>query len=149
MTAPHMIQKLLGKRRGATAPEPVPIRALVVDDEPDVLAVSQRALAGAGIMVIAAINAAEALDRLRTSPVDVLVTDLRMPVMNGEMLANEARRLVPDLCVLYITGWSDDLFRGRRTLEEGAAYLQKPYTPKMLVNAVSVLLHSSSQYPRC
>lgn len=113
---------------------------LVVDDEAGVRALARRILEGGGYSVLEAGNGAEALD-IMASParVDFLIADLDMPVMRGEEMARKIRRLRPDLRVLYVTAHSEQLFKDRPELIDGEAFLDKPFTVKGLLEAVSLL----------
>jgi FixJ family two-component response regulator len=71
---------------------------------------------------------------------DLLVTDLVMPDMDGDELARRLCQRLPDLKVLYLTGFSDRLFAERHTLRSNEAFVEKPVTATGLLEAVSLLL---------
>ena len=71
---------------------------------------------------------------------DLLLTDLRMPSMKGDELASRLRQRDPDLKVLYLTTFTDQLFKNKRTLWDGEAFLEKPCSISGLLEAVSLLL---------
>lgn len=113
---------------------------LVVDDEPGVRALVRRILGDAGYGVVEAGNGAEALAVMASSQqVDFLIADLDMPVMRGEEMARRIRALRPDLRVLYVTAHSELLFKDRPELIDGEAFLDKPFTMRGLLEAVSLL----------
>ena len=113
---------------------------LVVDDEEGVRALARRILEGGGYGVIEAANGAEALDVMASKArVDFLMADLDMPVMRGEEMAKKIRSLRPDLKVLYVTAHSEQLFKERPELIDGEAFLDKPFTMRGLLEAVSLL----------
>jgi two-component system, cell cycle sensor histidine kinase and response regulator CckA len=70
----------------------------------------------------------------------VLVTDLMMPGMSGDELARRLRQREPRLKVLYLTGFSDHLFKEKSTLWADEAFLEKPCSVNGLLEAVSLLL---------
>ena len=72
--------------------------------------------------------------------VDLLVTDFAMPDMQGRELADHVRQRFPAIKVLYQTGFSDMLFENRAELEEGAAFLEKPFTARGLREAARLVL---------
>ena len=72
--------------------------------------------------------------------IDLLLTDVVMPEMNGDELARRLCVQQPDLKVLYFTGFSDRLFKDKGLLWEGEAFLDKPCTAQGLLEAVSLLL---------
>jgi len=77
----------------------------------------------------------------------LLVTDLMMPQMTGDELARRLRLGEPDLKILYLTGFSDRLFKDKVTLWENEAYLDKPCTLKSLREAVSLMLSGHIDRP--
>ena len=118
-------------------------RLLVVDDEAPILHALQRTFEAAGYEVIACADPSEALDRLREKPFQVLSADYMMPGMTGDELARILRQTEPTLKVLYLTGYSDRLFREKATLWADEAFLDKPCTMKGLREAVSLLVNGT------
>ena len=113
---------------------------LIVDDEPGVRALQRRILEGGGYDVIEAGDGSEAVAIIEGSArVDFLIADLDMPVMQGEEMAKRIRARRPDLRVLYVTAHSERLFRERPELINGEAFLDKPFTSRGLLEAVSLL----------
>src|SRR5262245_1976946 len=116
-------------------------RILAVDDEPPILTFVQRALEMHNYEIVVAESGARALELAgKGEPFDALVTDLVMPHMTGDELARRLRAANPDLKVLYLTGFCDQLFRDKVTLWSAEAYLEKPATIKGLNEAVALLL---------
>ena len=115
--------------------------ALVVDDEDPIRRVMERMLSAAGFNVLVAATGREAIGRFASTPsIDILVTDLYMPEMEGDELARQLRLVQPDLKVLYVTGFADRLFEHRALLWDGEAYLDKPFTLMGLLEAASLVL---------
>ena len=101
-------------------------RVLVVEDEPNVRTLLCGLLGERGFDVSGVAGGQEALDQLEVADVDVLLTDVRMPGLDGLGLLSEARRLYPDLVVILMTG-SADVQTAVRAMRQGAAdYLTKP-----------------------
>jgi two-component system cell cycle sensor histidine kinase/response regulator CckA len=114
---------------------------MVVDDEEGVRKLARRALELAGFRVIEARDGLEALALIDdAAPVDLLCADMNMPSLAGDEMARRFRLRQPDLKVLYVSGFVDSLFEKRHTLWQGEAFLEKPFTAKGLVQAVSLLL---------
>jgi diguanylate cyclase (GGDEF)-like protein len=110
-------------------------RILVVDDELFSREVLGEALSAAGHLVRTAASGEEALERLSAEPVDLLVTDIVMPGMDGLALLEAARRRDPQLEVLAVTG-RDDVKLAVRAMKAGCAdFLQKPVEAEELVAA--------------
>jgi len=119
-----------------------PITILAVDDEPGVLALVRRCLDDERVTVFDATSGKEALEQMPSNPpLDLLITDLRMPEMEGDELARQVRALEPDLKVLYLTSHADRLFGVKPQLWAGEAYLDKPFTREGLREAVAQLLY--------
>ena len=119
---------------------------LLVDDDDGTRNLLRRALKAGGYQVLTAPNGKEGLTVAETHAgvIDILVTDLVMPRMGGAELAAELTRTHPETQVLYISGYTD---RREWTLEAsqgGRAYLQKPFTPSVLMRKVRELLDAST-----
>jgi CheY-like chemotaxis protein len=129
-------------------PDPGPscnksIRVLAVDDEPLFGEFVARVLQQAGYQVSSASSGNAAIASVEQfGPPDLLLTDFKMPQMDGDELAARLRRSAPDLKVLYLTGFSQALFSNRSVLWEGEAFLEKPCSPSAIVEAVSLLLYN-------
>jgi two-component system, cell cycle sensor histidine kinase and response regulator CckA len=128
---------------------PAPIKVLIVDDEEGVLKFVGRVLSDAGYETTLANDGADAI-RLAAEhgPFEILVTDLMMPEMTGDELGRRLRSSEPRLKVLYLTGFSDRLFKEKATLWEDEAYLDKPCSPKGLLQAVSLLAYGRFEVPQ-
>jgi two-component system cell cycle sensor histidine kinase/response regulator CckA len=114
---------------------------LVVDDEEAVRGFVERVLRDGGYNTAVAADGPEAIEiAARLGSVDLLVTDVMMPQMTGDELARRLRLNEPKLKILYLTGYSDRLFKDKVTLWEDEAFLDKPCTMKSLMEAVSLLL---------
>jgi two-component system, cell cycle sensor histidine kinase and response regulator CckA len=122
-------------------PSAAPTRALIVDDEETVRRFVNRILTDRGYETVVAADGPEAEAAAKTQgPFDVLVTDLMMPAMAGDELARRLRRDEPGLKVLYLTGFSDHLFKEKVTLWQDEAFLDKPFSINGLLEAVSLLV---------
>lgn len=122
------------------APSPRNISVLVVDDEDPVRRFVERVLREAGYTTAVAADGAEAIQIAATlDPFDLVVTDVMMPRMSGDELSRRLRASRPSLKVLYLTGFSDRLFKDKVTLWEDEAFLDKPCTVNGLLQAVSLL----------
>jgi two-component system, cell cycle sensor histidine kinase and response regulator CckA len=120
------------------------VRVLVVDDEEPIRKFVERVLRGAGYEIASASDGPDALEVLGNMPaIDVLVTDVMMPRMNGDELARRVRQREEDVKVLYLTGFSDKLFKEKATLWEDEAFLDKPCSVAGLREAVSLLLNGT------
>jgi CheY-like chemotaxis protein len=117
----------------------------VVDDDPMMLDVLARILQRENFELLMASGGPEIMEKLsaHAGGVDLLVTDYAMPEMQGRELAEHVRQRFPAVKVLYQTGFSDMLFENRVELEEGAAFLEKPFTARGLREAARLVLFGS------
>ena len=117
-------------------------RILIAEDEEALCAMCARALKLDGHEVTAAHDGAEALDVLSREPgrFDLLLTDVRMPVMDGIALALAAARDFPDLTILLMTGYADQRERAQGLDALIHDVLAKPFTLAMLRGAVDEAL---------
>jgi excisionase family DNA binding protein len=125
--------------RPATAPAGRP-RVLVVDDEASIRDLLSKTLALAEYDVDLAFDGRTALDRLRTTSYDLLITDLKMPGVDGLTVIREARRLKTDLPVIIITGFSTEASAIEAVNLGVSGYLTKPFrVPRVLAVAAKAL----------
>jgi len=118
-----------------------PSRILVVDDEAPMCALVEHILTAAGYETLCAGDGQEALELMNTrGPFALVVADVMMPGMTGDELVAQLRRAEPDLKILYLTGYVDRLFEKKSRLWEDEAFLEKPFKPEALVEAVALLL---------
>jgi PAS domain S-box-containing protein len=108
--------------------------ALLVEDDPIVRGMAARGLREAGYAVLEAVNGREALDliRARTGRLDVVVTDIGMPEMDGHDLASWLSEERPELPIVFMSGYGDP--------EPKVPFLQKPFAPDALVRRVGEVL---------
>jgi two-component system, cell cycle sensor histidine kinase and response regulator CckA len=110
---------------------------LLVDDDSDVREILNSALS-LSFHVLVAANAAEAIDIMAHRQVDLLLTDIVMPDMDGLDLADRATALRPGLPVVYMTGYSDQARNSARRLH--GTLLLKPFRPMTLVETIKSAL---------
>ncbi|MBI4183062.1 MAG: response regulator [Proteobacteria bacterium] len=115
---------------------------LLVEDEDAVRLFAVRALRQAGHSVLAAASGEEALDLLAAAPaaVDVLVSDVVMPGMDGGTLARLLRERRPGLPVILMSGYAEDALGGEVALGESVAFLSKPFSLEELTRKVAEVL---------
>ena len=126
-------------------PPPVPRETiLVVDDDPEVLAVAADLLGVAGYTVLSTGDPCEALQLARTrfEPIHLLLTDVLMPFMSGSKLAEEFRSIRPEVKVLFMSGYWESLEDYRIRLAPGEPFLDKPFTITKLKAAVREAHHA-------
>ena len=116
---------------------------LICEDEPLVRSVAEGILRRNGYTVIACADGEAALAELRRNQaIQLLITDVVMPVMNGRELADAAYQVRPDLRVLFISGYTADVVARHGVAQSTAQFLEKPFSPSALVRTVAQLLHT-------
>ena len=130
------VEALAESAPAATGKETV----LIVEDEEAVRRLMSAALEQHGYRVLIAADGVEALKLIAShaGPLDLLVTDLLMPGMNGNELARKVKDRLPGLEVLCISGYAEEL-RQSGEIDENA-FLQKPFTPQALLRKVRDML---------
>ena len=115
---------------------------LLVEDEDAVRSFAARALGQRGYKVLEATTGAEALEVFTNhqGEVDLVVSDVVMPEMDGPTLMKKLRRERPDLKIIFISGYAEDAFRKHLTENEDFMFLQKPFDLKELAAAVKAAL---------
>jgi excisionase family DNA binding protein len=128
-----------GPARASTAAAGRP-RVLVVDDEASIRDLIAKTLALAEYDVDLAPDGRTALERLRIIPYDLLITDLKMPGVDGLAVIREARRLKADIPVIIITGYSTEASAIEAVNLGVSGYLTKPFrVPRVLAAAAKAL----------
>jgi two-component system cell cycle sensor histidine kinase/response regulator CckA len=137
-----------GASAGFAAPPVQPATAtragtiLLVEDQAAIRMLLEDVLTEAGHRVLAAADGPAALELTRqyTGAVDLLITDVVMPEMSGPELASQITPLRPSVIVLYMSGYTDHALLSKGAIEQGAAFLQKPFLPESLLSKIDELL---------
>ncbi len=123
---------------------------LVVEDEDPVRRITCRVLERLGFTVLSAADGEEALalvEREGRPGLDLLVTDLVMPRLNGRNLAKRLAAVYPDLRILFVSGYTDDAVGQLGMLGDGRGFLQKPFSLESLGEAVRRVLSGPAPAP--
>jgi DNA-binding NtrC family response regulator len=119
-------------------------KILVVDDEVSIRAYVKNILRIEGFQLLEGVDGVDALQQVQrsTEPVDLLLTDIRMPRMDGIELAYSVTEMFPRTPVVYMSGYPFDLeeVQSRRPLR-ACAFVAKPFTRRTLLDAVEKCLH--------
>ena len=116
---------------------------LLVEDEEGLRALNARGLSSRGYTVLEASNGVEALEVIeREGHVDLVVSDVVMPEMDGPTLLKELRRRDPDVKIIFVSGYAEEAFAKNLPSQEQYAFLAKPFTLKQLVAEVKQTLAS-------
>jgi two-component system, cell cycle sensor histidine kinase and response regulator CckA len=115
---------------------------LLVEDEEGLRGLNARGLTSRGFTVLEAGNGVEAIEVLEKSdrPVDIVVSDVVMPEMDGPTLARELRIRNPNLKIIFVSGYAEDAFQKHLPEPGQYGFLPKPFTLKQLVAAVKETL---------
>lgn len=115
---------------------------LSVDDSASIRQMVKQTLAGAGYNVVQANDGAEGLAKARENSVDLIVTDLNMPVMNGLGLIRELRKLpaYKGVPIIFLTTESDAAIKQEAKLAGATGWITKPFQQEQLVAVVRKVL---------
>jgi CheY-like chemotaxis protein len=100
---------------------------LVVDDEPTLRRLMRRSLIGMGLDVVEAANGSEALERLQTHDIIAVVSDVRMPVMDGLELVEQLQSRAPDVPIVLVSGSEEVRTRADAQALGAFDFLAKPF----------------------
>lgn len=126
----------LGAKRGTET-------LLVVEDDAAVRQLARRALEALGYDVLSAANGLDGLQVARAHrgpPIRLVITDVIMPIMGGQVMAEWCKATYPGIDVLFVSGYTDDALSHHGVLGPDVHFLAKPYTPASLANRVRELL---------
>jgi two-component system cell cycle sensor histidine kinase/response regulator CckA len=128
--------------RAAGSPQGGTETILLAEDEVTVRELHKMILEGAGYRVVEAVDGQDAIDKFmeHTADVDILVTDVVMPKIDGKSLYEEIRKSRPDMKVLFISGYAKDVMVARGILDEKFGYISKPVKSFELLTLVRDIL---------
>ncbi len=144
----------LPRYQGSLEPKPPPTASapptgghesiLLVEDEPAILKITGQLIEGLGYSVQKACSPAEAIQwaTQQTHEIDLLLTDVVMPEMNGRDLAQKIRKLQPKIKCLFMSGYTADVIARNGVLDKGVHFIEKPFTKQTLAIQIRQALDS-------
>jgi DNA-binding NtrC family response regulator len=122
-------------------------KALVIDDEQIVLDSVSKILASENFEVDVSLDSCQGIDSAVQREYDIVLTDIRMPNIGGMRVLRDVRRAKPSLPIVMLTGYAT-VKSAVQAMKLGASdYLEKPFTPEELLNAVSSAIEKASAHP--
>jgi two-component system, cell cycle sensor histidine kinase and response regulator CckA len=121
-----------------------PKRILVVDDEDTVRSIVARVLESAGHDVLQAEDGLQALAILEEQPAELLLTDVRMPILSGADLVRQVRQRWPDLPIVWMSGFVAHLSELEVEVLQALPSLPKPFSPERLLQTIDETLAGAS-----
>lgn len=120
---------------------------LLVEDEPAVRALVTEILTGCGYRVLVAKNGKEALDLAQenTATIDLILTDVKMPGMDGVRLAKLVSALNPAIKILFMSAYTEETAAIQHELKSGRQFIQKPFIPENLLKKIKESLEAVTQ----
>ena len=115
---------------------------LLVEDDPEVRALARLILHGQGYTLLEAGDGQEALNLFSrySDPIHLILTDVIMPGMNGKTLIEQLSQTQPNVKILFMSGYTDNMIAQHGVLDPGLAFLQKPFSPVTLARKVREVL---------
>ncbi len=131
---------------GLVSPDAGAYTVLLVEDDPSLLKLNADMLAKLGYRVLASSLPQEALEiaDAHCGQLDLLITDVIMPQMNGRVLSEEMLKRYPDMQCLFVSGYTANVIAHHGILDEGINFIPKPFNRKTLEAAVAKILNISS-----
>jgi CheY-like chemotaxis protein len=119
---------------------------LLVEDEPSILRMTRMMLERKGYTVLTAASPSEAVEKAKnhSGSIDLLMTDVVMPEMNGRDLAEEINSLYPGIRLLFMSGYTSNVIAHHGILDEGVAFIQKPFSMADMAEKVRKVLDMPS-----
>jgi PAS domain S-box-containing protein len=148
----HLAQDPLGNENPATPPRADGETVLVIEDEPAVRALIVEVLADLGYAALEAADGPSGLEVLQSAQrVDLLVTDVGLPGLNGRQVADAARLVRPGLKIIFMTGYAENAASARGFLEPGMTMITKPFPMDVLAEKIRAIIedgrHGVSRAP--
>lgn len=133
----------------AAASENIPTGSgtvMVVEDDPTVLAMTTDMLEQIGYTIITADNPAQAIKLCQDSAlkIDLIISDVIMPTMNGREMVERIRNIRPDIRVLFMSGYTSDIIASKGVFESGMNFLMKPFNMTSLNDKINEVLREES-----
>jgi DNA-binding NtrC family response regulator len=119
---------------------------LLVEDEPTILRMTRMMLERKGYTVISAATPAQALEKAQNhaGAIDLLMTDVVMPEMNGRDLATKITALYPEIRLLFMSGYTANVIAHQGILDKGVAFIQKPFSMAELAEKIREVIDQST-----
>lgn len=117
---------------------------LLVEDDNEIKDLMETILIDDGASVLTADNGGEALNIIQNKKdlINLLITDIIMPNMNGNELYLQAKKIIPDLKVLFTSGYNDVFLNLDKDLQKETEFLQKPFTAKKLLEKINLVIRA-------
>lgn len=113
---------------------------LVAEDETSILRLAETMIGKLGYSVLSASTPGEAIKRAEETPIDLLITDVVMPEMSGRELSERLREHHPSLKTLYMSGYTADVIARQGVLDDGVAFIQKPFSFRELAERIREII---------
>ena len=133
------VEKLVPQKKSATGGTET---IFLIDDDPSLLNMTRMLLERKGYTVLSSTTPTETIERAKnhSGVIDLLMTDVIMPKMNGRDLAGRMRDLYPDIKVIFMSGYTADIIDLHDVLDDGVSFIQKPFSLVDLAEKVREIL---------
>jgi PAS domain S-box-containing protein len=118
---------------------------LLVEDEPSILRMTRTMLERKGYTVLSAATPSEAMEKAKnfSGSIELIVTDVIMPEMNGRDLAEKMTTFYPEIKRLFMSGYTSNVIAHKGVLDNGMAFIQKPFSIKELAEKIRGVIEDS------
>ena len=115
---------------------------LYCEDDRPIREIIERFLKKEGYTVLTAEDGATALKKAKSheEAIDLLITDVVMPGINGKELSDQTAKLFPSMKVLFVSGYATDVLKDRDIIQESMSFMAKPFSTKQLLQRIDDLL---------
>lgn len=122
---------------------------LLVEDEGAILEMGTLMLRSLGYTILPAATPSEALRLVQTheGPIDLLISDVIMPAMNGKDLSDQLKQIKPGIKCLFMSGYTADIIAKHGMLDEAIHFIQKPFSIPEMATKIRGLLDEPSPPP--
>ena len=150
----HIFLPIEGEKKSEAIPiqefnsqtlDPIQATILLIEDEETVRKFIEHTLSSMGYQILVAKDGFEALEIvMKNSAIDILLTDVVLPKMNGGKTAEKIKEIIPEIRILFMSGYAANVFLAKGIMKNDTWFLQKPFTQEQLATMIKDILSVSN-----